>query len=480
MQVPDATAAAPTGRDDGDDDGTDDNSGDNGTDDNSGDDGTDDNSGDDGTDDYGDNDNDNGNDVTDGGGAMTSRLTCLNRFYAVLFDAQNVQNREPGSWTISQNRNRQFRFWSDMGPSELTRGYPEMEQGIPTEARVPQKSHYQYWLGELPALVPINPRFCHHCEVALMLYKCLPYRLPPTPALMSPDEASFPDNSRAGLPTEGTSTLTSTTGRMQAARTQPGQPDDCQEVLSHAKHQFCLNLLTVNAMWPDLIAKVHADDQLAGEVWPEITSNLIQKVVHHGSNLQNKFKSMAQQLVQGNSYNIFLPHYPSPKDTRKYTANKVAALLNHATGTWMHNSVVEKGVKNYFEHPAIKEAIVCTIFTTLWSIGSQYLDKFGSLCMPTLTLACCTLCCTLEEWNTGTYSAVTFEVAVYQSLYHSIADLNIQQLLKKLQVVASQRGGPATCTVQLFVEDFEAGGLAEDNTFTFPTDELAQNMGWQL
>ncbi|KAH9013683.1 hypothetical protein EDB85DRAFT_2296212 [Lactarius pseudohatsudake] len=73
-QVPDATAAAPTGRNDGDDDGTDDDSGDDGTDDNSGDDGTDDNSGDDGTDDYGDDDDDgdgdddNGNDVTDGGG----------------------------------------------------------------------------------------------------------------------------------------------------------------------------------------------------------------------------------------------------------------------------------------------------------------------------------------------------------------------------------------------------------------------------
>ncbi|KAH8994771.1 hypothetical protein EDB83DRAFT_2534568 [Lactarius deliciosus] len=97
----------------------------------------------------------------------------------------------------------------------------------------------------------------------------------------------------------------------------------------------------------------------------------------------------------------------------------------------MHNSVDEKGIKNYFEHPAVEETIVCTIFAMPRLIGSHYSDKFGSLCTPTLALACCVLCCTLEEWRTSTYSAVTFEVAVYRSLYHSIADLNIQQLLKK-------------------------------------------------
>ncbi|KAH8976645.1 hypothetical protein EDB86DRAFT_2839706 [Lactarius hatsudake] len=110
------------------------------------------------------------------------------------------------------------------------------------------------------------------------------------------------------------------------------------------------------------------------------------------------------------------------------------------------------------------------------------------------------LCCALEEWRTGTYSAVTFEVTVYRSLCHSIADLNIQQLLKKpylrsklmalwvriyncgCQMVVSQRGGPAR-TVQLFVEDIEDGQLAEsdlDDALAFPTDEPAQNMGWQL
>ncbi|KAH9026381.1 hypothetical protein EDB85DRAFT_1893468 [Lactarius pseudohatsudake] len=47
-----------------------------------------------------------------------------------------------------------------------------------------------------------------HCHA-----RCLPYRLPPTPTPMSPSEVSFPDNSRAGSPTEGTSTLTSITGR---------------------------------------------------------------------------------------------------------------------------------------------------------------------------------------------------------------------------------------------------------------------------
>ncbi|KAH8987546.1 hypothetical protein EDB86DRAFT_2832244 [Lactarius hatsudake] len=87
-----------------------------------------------------------------------------------------------------------------------------------------------------------------------------PYRLPPTPALTSPSEVSFPDNSRASSPT---STSTSTTVRRQAARSQQSQPDDCQEALSYAKHQYRLNLLTVNAMWPDLIAKVHANDQLS-------------------------------------------------------------------------------------------------------------------------------------------------------------------------------------------------------------------------
>ncbi|KAH9164632.1 hypothetical protein EDB89DRAFT_1912050 [Lactarius sanguifluus] len=258
-----------------------------------------------------------------------------------------------------------------------------------------------------------------------------PYRLPPTPALTSPSEVSFPDNSRASSPT---STSTSTT------------------------------------------------------------------VVHDGSNLRNEFKSTARQLVRGNSYNIFLAQYQSPKDARQYTANKVAALLNQATGAWMHNGVDEKGIKNYFEHPAVEETIVRTIFATPRSIGSRYSDKFGSLCTPTLTLACCALCCALEEWCTSTYSAVTFEVAVYRSLYHSIADLNIQQLLKKpylrsklmalwariynhgCQMVVSQRGGPAR-TVQLFVEDIEDGQLAEsdlDDALAFPTDEPAQNMGWQL
>ncbi|KAH8985111.1 hypothetical protein EDB86DRAFT_2833237 [Lactarius hatsudake] len=311
-----------------------------------------------------------------------------------------------------------------------------------------------------------------------------PYRLPPTPALTSPSEVSFPDNSRASSPT---STLTSTMVRRQAARSQQSQPDDCQEALSYVKHQYRLNLLTVNAMWPDLIAKVHANDQLLS-------------VVRDGSNLRNEFKSMARQLVWGNSYNIFLAQYQSPEDARQYTANKVAALLNQATGAWMHNGVDEKGIKNYFEHPAVEETIVCTIFATPRSIGSRYSDKFGSLCTPTLALACCALCCALEEWCTSTYSAVTFEVAVYRSLYHSIADLNIQQLLKKpylrsklmalwariynrgCQMVVSQRGGPAR-TVQLFVEDIEDGQLAEsdlDDALAFPTDEPAQNMGWQL
>ncbi|KAH9022218.1 hypothetical protein EDB85DRAFT_2151898 [Lactarius pseudohatsudake] len=249
--------------------------------------------------------------------------------------------------------------------------------------------------------------FHHHREVALVLYevdvlahhhaRCPPYQLPPTPALTSPSEASFPDNSRAGLPTEGTSTSTSTTGRTQAARTQPSQPDDCQEALSHAKCQFHLNLLMVNAMWLDLSAKVHADDQLASAhvaygletVWPKITSNLIRKVVRDGSNLRNEFKSTAQQLVQGNSYNIFLPHYQSPEDARKYTANKVAALLNQATGARMHNGMDEKGIKNYFKHPAMEETIVRTIFAMPQSIGSRYSDKLGLLCTPTLALACC-------------------------------------------------------------------------------------------
>ncbi|KAH9018762.1 hypothetical protein EDB85DRAFT_2154261 [Lactarius pseudohatsudake] len=313
-----------------------------------------------------------------------------------------------------------------------------------------------------------------------------PYQLPPTPALTSPSEASFPDNSRAGSPTEGTSTSTSTTGRTRAARTQPSQPVDCQEALSHAKRQFRLNLLTVNAMWPDLSAKVHADDQLASA-----------RVAYGLETGEVNLPVTARQLVRGNSYDIFLPHYQSPEDARKYTANKVAALLNQATGAWMHNGVDEKGVKNYFEHPAVEETIVRTIFATPRSIGSRYSDKLGSLCTPTLALACCALSCALEEWLTGTYSAVTFEVAVYRGLYHTIADLNIQQLLRKpylrnklmalwarihnrgCQMVTSQRGGPGARTVQLFVEDVEVGQLAEDDAF-FPTDELAQNTGWQL
>ena len=66
------------------------------------------------------------------------------------------------------------------------------------------------------------------------------------------------------------------------------------------------------------------------------------QVVRDGSNLRNEFKSTARQLVRGNSYNIFLAQYQSPEDARQYTANKVAALLNQATGAWMHNGVDEK------------------------------------------------------------------------------------------------------------------------------------------
>ncbi|KAH9034173.1 hypothetical protein EDB84DRAFT_1561509 [Lactarius hengduanensis] len=249
-------------------------------------------------------------------------------------------------------------------------------------------------------------------------------------------------------------------------------------------------------MWPDLSAKVHADDQLASArvaygletVWPKITSDLIRKVVRDGSNLRNEFKVRRDNLSGATSYDIFLPHYQSPEDARKYTANKARGCT---TG------VDEKGVKNYFEHPAVEETIVRTIFATPRSIGSRYSDKLGSLCTPTLALACCALSCALEEWLTGTYSAVTFEVAVYRGLYHTIADLNIQQLLRKpylrnklmalwarihnrgCQMVTSQRGGPGARTVQLFVEDVEVGQLAEDDAF-FPTDELAQNTGWQL
>jgi hypothetical protein len=41
------------------------------------------------------------------------------------------------------------------------------------------------------------------------------------------------------------------------------------------------------------------------------------------------------------------------------------------------------------------------------------------------------LYCALEEWESGAYSAVDFEVNSYRDLYESVADVNIQSILDK-------------------------------------------------
>ncbi|KAH9164169.1 hypothetical protein EDB89DRAFT_1912291 [Lactarius sanguifluus] len=118
-----------------------------------------------------------------------------------------------------------------------------------------------------------------------------------------------------------------------------------------------------------------------------------------------------------------------PERPEQYTVQKVSALLNKTMGVWMHNGNDSNSILNYFKHPAIEEVITCTIFARPQSIGCQNLDKFSSVCIPVLALALCALHCVLEEWATGVFVLVKFEVANYRRLYTSITDLNTQKIL---------------------------------------------------
>ncbi|KAH8996028.1 hypothetical protein EDB92DRAFT_1942970 [Lactarius akahatsu] len=162
----------------------------------------------------------------------------------------------------------------------------------------------------------------------------------------------------------------------------------------------------------------------------------IRKVMHDGSNLCHEFKKAAQDVVASheNYYSLFPPHTQNQRE--QYTVQKVSALLNKTTGVWMHNGSDSNSIPNYFEHPAIEEVIVRTIFTRPQSIGCHNLDKFSVVCTPILALVSCALHCALEEWATGVFVPVKFEVANYRTLYTSIADLNLQKILSNSYLCA--------------------------------------------
>ncbi|KAH8999660.1 hypothetical protein EDB86DRAFT_3075729 [Lactarius hatsudake] len=262
-----------------------------------------------------------------------------------------------------------------------------------------------------------------------------PYRLPPSPAPSIVQCASNASSSRSG---RGTS-----------ASAKSSEPDTSQEIIARAKEFFRLKLLTINAMWPDVTARVQAKDQLVAShranmtPWTdqEIDSDAIdkvsiRKVMHDGSNLRHEFKKAAQDVVASreNYYSLFPPHTQNQRE--QYTVQKVSALLDKTTGAWMHNGSDSNSIPNYFEHPAIEEVIVRTIFARSQSIGCRNLDKFSAVCTPVLALASCALHCALEEWATGVFVPVKFEVANYRTLYTSIADLNLQKILSNSYLCA--------------------------------------------
>ncbi|KAH8983938.1 hypothetical protein EDB92DRAFT_1951178 [Lactarius akahatsu] len=162
----------------------------------------------------------------------------------------------------------------------------------------------------------------------------------------------------------------------------------------------------------------------------------IRKVMHDGSNLHHEFKKAAQDVVASheNYYSLFPPHTQNQRE--QYTVQKVSALLDKTTGMWMHNGSDSNSIPNYFEHPTIEEVIVRTIFARPQSIGCCNLDKFSVVCTPILALASCVLHCVLEEWATGVFIPVKFEVANYRTLYTSIADLNLQKILSNSYLCA--------------------------------------------
>ncbi|KAH9015039.1 hypothetical protein EDB83DRAFT_2529127 [Lactarius deliciosus] len=221
------------------------------------------------------------------------------------------------------------------------------------------------------------------------------------------------------------------------------EPDGGREIIAHAKELFRLKLLTVNAMWPDVIARVQARDQLVASYRKNATqidqviSNdaidraSIKKVMHDGSNLRHEFKKAAQDIVasRDNYYDLFPHTQNQPERPEHHTVQKVSALLDKTTGLWMHDGNDSNLIPNYFEHPAIEEVIARTIFARPQSIGCRNLDKFNPVRIPVLALASCALHCALEEWATGVFVPVKFEVANYRRLYTSIADLNIQKIL---------------------------------------------------
>lgn len=94
----------------------------------------------------------------------------------------------------------------------------------------------------------------------------------------------------------------------------------------------------------------------------------------------------------------------------------------------------------------MEEVIIGTIFATPRSVGSRNVDVFCSVSIPTLSLVCCVvrclidviilylttlqLYCALEEWRSGAFVAIKFEVTIYRKLYLSIADLNLQTAME--------------------------------------------------
>lgn len=50
--------------------------------------------------------------------------------------------------------------------------------------------------------------------------------------------------------------------KVRHSKTNPGLPADSAEAISLAKELFRLKLLTMNTMWPSVLARVHAVDQL--------------------------------------------------------------------------------------------------------------------------------------------------------------------------------------------------------------------------
>lgn len=102
-----------------------------------------------------------------------------------------------------------------------------------------------------------------------------PYRLPPTPvSSISRSVSEAPAGSRASLSIEEPSAP----GRTRRSRTNPDLPDGANEVITLAKSQFRLTLLTTHAMWPNIIARVQARDQL---IAARITLNMETRESHY-------------------------------------------------------------------------------------------------------------------------------------------------------------------------------------------------------